>query len=181
MNQTIQGINDNILTFDQQIADEQAKLARDVQAERQPILARIEELNNENAKLAVAAQKAKIDIEDLEEGNAPFREDYAEIKRAIDRALGEREQTVGRINNLKRATQDSYANYHDNMSKLVQAINKTNWNARPIGPIGMFVKLKDNRWSVVLESFFAETLNAFVVTNQQDFDKLTHLKRQVKW
>lgn len=181
MNQTILGIQATIINYDQKIADEQTKLARDVQAERAPILARIEELNNECAKLALAAGKARTDIEDLEEANGPYREDFAEIKRTLDRAFADREQTLGRINNLKRANKDSYANYHDSMSKLVEAISDTNWNERPLGPIGMFVKLKDNRWSQVLESFFAETLNAFVVTNQQDFDKLTQLKRRVRW
>lgn len=67
------------------------------------------------------------------------------------------------------------------MPQLIRAINQDqNWKQRPIGPIGLHVKLNDREYGKMLESFFAHTLNGFVCVDNQDATRLRNYFRDYK-
>lgn len=181
MNTTILSMQDSIANYDQQIEAEQSKLARDVQSERQALITQIEDLHNENGKLAIQASKARNDSEDVQEQtNSKFTE-LADIKQAIIDKNSHQETTKGRLTNIRNVGNNSLQAYHSKMPALVQAIKSQSWKVTPIGPIGTCIKLKEQKWSRVLESFFAETLNGFIVQDHDDYTKLNNLKQRIGW
>ncbi|PWN49183.1 P-loop containing nucleoside triphosphate hydrolase protein [Violaceomyces palustris] len=56
--------------------------------------------------------------------------------------------------------------------------SETGWRKKPIGPIGMHIRLKDKKWASVLETVLSNHLNAFCVTNHADRQRLTTLMRR---
>jgi chromosome segregation ATPase len=48
------------------------------------------------------------------------------------------------------------------------------------GPIGREVKLKNGKWGKMVESFFGDTLNGFVVTNSDDRRTLNNIIRRCR-
>ena len=105
-----------------------------------------------------------------------------ELKKAIDAAadkvteadtaakakrqdVGQQEEQLRNIRN--RETPDTV--FHRNMPQLLTAIGReTRFRQKPIGPIGKHIKLLKPEWSSLLESFFGNTLNGFVVTCKSD-------------
>ncbi|KAK6498566.1 Structural maintenance of chromosomes protein 6, variant 2 [Arthrobotrys musiformis] len=69
--------------------------------------------------------------------------------------------------------------YGPNISKLLQAIDRTSWKTgKPIGPIGLSVKLKNKQWSSILERQLARVLTGFIALSLEDKDRLMSLTRE---
>ncbi|KAJ6256574.1 hypothetical protein Dda_8438 [Drechslerella dactyloides] len=78
--------------------------------------------------------------------------------------------TSGRSNNLSA--------YGPNTQSLLQAIEGARWKAKkPIGPVGLLVKLKYQTWSPILEKQLSKALSGFVAFSLEDKDQLMNLMR----
>lgn len=80
-----------------------------------------------------------------------------------------------RLDNINSDRGNVMAGYHPNMTKLLKAIeNDRGFREKPVGPMGLHIKLLLPRWSNILESKLNSALNGFVVTSKSD---QTHLAR----
>lgn len=61
---------------------------------------------------------------------------------------------------------------------LAAIARETRWHDKPVGPLGMHIRLRDRRWTSVIESVLSDPLNAFIVTNHHDRSLLAHILRQ---
>jgi chromosome segregation ATPase len=87
-------------------------------------------------------------------------------------------QILGQMNR-NRNSQDLA--FHQNMPHLLNAIqHETNFQHRPIGPLGKHVKLLKPEWSSILEKSFGSTMNAFLVSNKRDEKLLSDIMRRTK-
>lgn len=69
---------------------------------------------------------------------------------------------------------------HD-MPRIMAAIRReTRWHERPIGPLGMHIRLRERRWAPVIESVLSDPLNAFVVTNHDDRVRLARILKEFR-
>lgn len=68
---------------------------------------------------------------------------------------------------------------HD-IPKVCQLIkaNKNRFNKAPIGPIGMYIKLKDLKWANPVEFCIRKAMNNFICDSQQDRQALDRLCRE---
>lgn len=92
------------------------------------------------------------------------------------------ENVRDKMNQLRRA-QSSYMNvYGPQMQQLMNAIDtEKRWQDKPVGPMGMHIKLLKQDWSSILESVFGGALRGFVVTNYRDKDLLMSIMRKTQW
>lgn len=68
-----------------------------------------------------------------------------------------------------------------NIKNLLQDIERsTRFKQKPVGPMSQYVKLKDPKWSSILERQFGMALNAFVVTSRADSDELHNLTKKYR-
>lgn len=116
----------------------------------------------ELAKATQACDAAKKDIENWE----PKRS-------SLEQQLGE---ANGRLQNLQSQASDRLSAFGDKMDLVLRAINAEQWErGKPIGPLGMYVKLNDTTYQAALHSFMGSTLCQFVVHCDADRVKMMRI------
>ncbi|GAA5938070.1 hypothetical protein JCM10213_000824 [Rhodosporidiobolus nylandii] len=181
LNGTLKRIQGNIAEFNRQIVEEERKLSRDLEAERRPIREAIEKANNEVGKLSIRITEARRTLEETQEESRGVGEQYEAARARITDSHREFDQTKARLNHAKSSANNSLLAYGEKAPALVDAINRERrWVQRPIGPIGTLVKLNNQNYARMLESFFGPTLNGWIVTNPQDFGLMVEIKRRLR-
>ena len=180
-NATVKRMKDTIAQFDLEIAEARRKADRDTQAERQPVLDRLQEIEDTIVGAGREILKCRASIEDAEEARRAHGDTLTSLRDQINRAGEVEEGHRRRIQHLERAGRDTIVSFGDTMPAIMRAIQaETGWQKRPIGPIGQHVKLGSEfkGYAGVLESFFSDTLNAFLVDNERDKQLLNRILRQ---
>jgi len=89
------------------------------------------------------------------------------------------EQAKNRLQGLQSKGNQQMAGYHPSLQNLLRAMNnESRFRQKPVGPMGLHVRLLQPEWSSVIESWFAGALEAFVVTSKHDQNILTELLRR---
>lgn len=179
MNNTIQRLDATIAEFDRQILEEERKLSRDIEAERRPLRENVKKAEEDIVNLTKVIADARQSMDDIAEKLGRDTQQYDYVKQQISGAEQMQVETRGRLEAIKRSQGNALAAYGDKMPRFMQAINAEQWREKPVGPIGMHVKLNQPQYARVLESFFAATLNAFIVTNADDQRKLKGLHKRI--
>jgi hypothetical protein len=69
--------------------------------------------------------------------------------------------------------------YGKGLDHVMREINKRQWvGAKPIGPLGLYVKLRDPSWRTVVEANLGQTLSSFGVTRGEDVRTLRDVFRR---
>ncbi|GAA5878546.1 hypothetical protein JCM3774_000102 [Rhodotorula dairenensis] len=179
MNNQLSRLQARIEQFNEQIAEEEQKLSRDIEAERKPLRDNIARAEEQIAELAQRITTARQKESDANEAGRAEGQRYEGIRERIGAAEQTEREYAGRIQHIKRSQTDAYAAYGDRMPGFMRAIAaETRWQKKPIGPIGLSVQLNQKEYARALESFFAATLNAFIVTNPQDARLLKAMHKQ---
>ncbi|GAA5994173.1 DNA repair protein SMC6 [Rhodotorula paludigena] len=174
-NETIR-LKQTIAEFEAQIAAEEAKLARDIEAERRPLRERIAQSDAEVEQLAVQMQENRHATEDLAEKFERSVSEYEDVKSQLRNADGQASDIRGRIEYARRAQGDNLLSFGQKTPDIVRMIRQERgWREAPIGPIGLHVKLDKQQYAGVLESFFGATLNAFIVTSREDQQRMSRI------
>ena len=137
--------------------------------------------------LRTAARAAKNTHEDHKKQKA----DLVSEKRQAEEAIKEHSSTrVSKEHTVRHAEQrlrtlrdrvDRKDVYPPGMDLLESAIKRDNgFQEQPVGPLGDFITLRKPVWSKVLEKSLGSTLTAFVVTSQEDQQRLSNIMRKVK-
>ena len=62
------------------------------------------------------------------------------------------------------------------MDAVLAEIGRSKWiGDKPVGPFGMFVKLKDPRWAEILRNQLGSIMSSFAVTNAKDRSQLSQI------
>ncbi|KAF4556303.1 AAA domain-containing protein 7 [Elsinoe fawcettii] len=120
-----------------------------------------------------AAQEAQGDKRALENRRAEIegkKRSEEEARLAIVlKAKEEKKAAESVIQQLRNEAGQRTRAYHQSLGDLQRLIqHESRFKEKPIGPLGMHVKLKKPDWSSVIESVFGGVLNSFVVTNAHD-------------
>ena len=69
-----------------------------------------------------------------------------------------------------------------NLPRLLKAIQEDDgFRQRPVGPLGMHVRLTKPAWSSILEKSFGQSLDSFIVTSKEDQIRLSGLMQRINW
>lgn len=177
MNSTLEHLRATIDEFDRQIAEEERKLSRDIEAERRPLRENIAKANDEITRLTEQISTARRTMDELEAKRTEDGAQYESVKEHLGRAQNSIREIESRIEAAKRSQKNSLAAYGEKMPRFLQSIQSERWREKPVGPVGVHVKLNDPMYSRALESFFGPSLNAFIVTNLDDQRTLKRLHR----
>lgn len=116
--------------------------------------------------------------------------EIGEKKEELDQAeqeLGSQERSVDslneRLDGMRRASKSKITAFNNNMEKLLTQIKdhdrKNRWRQCPIGPMGMTMSLKYPEWSDIVETFWGNRINGFLVNNYEDKKELIRLMNSV--
>lgn len=170
--------------------------AKDVQKDIDAELQRIENSNGGfHAQrlngLALAQQKVAEARTNLEESEAqlPRLEDeeraaeveYESSHKPLDMKRREAEACHNQIQSLTRDADRVMAGFDPKMPRLLAMIQEdANFREKPVGPVGLHIKLLKPVWATILEKSIGTLLNGFIVTSKVDQQRLSGLMRQLK-
>ncbi|KAB8293183.1 hypothetical protein EYC80_007527 [Monilinia laxa] len=160
------------------------KIQREIEAEQQ----RIEDanggsLNRKFAEIEAAkaeASQAKAELERSHQEMQKLTEQSQASKIAVEKEQGpwtakqkEVEICRNRLREMQNKRPDPMSGFDRKIPELLQRIQQDRgFRQKPVGPIGLYVKLRDPKWSHILEVTLGNLLNSFVVTNKQDQARL---------
>lgn len=110
------------------------------------------------------------------------KEDLIRVTRSVNVKKSEIDNKQNNLRQISTAEGDFIKVFGTRLPVLLKAIsNEGGFSAKPIGPIGTYITLRDPKWWSILERFFGNTLTAFVVTNYEDSELLKRLMRSCNW
>ena len=106
--------------------------------------------------------------------NARRNED--EVKTMLESKQIEIRECGQRISSIHRP--DPMSPYGPNLPALLRDIASGSFQDKVIGPIGLNIRLTEPRWSSILEKFFGNLLNGFIVGGKEDQVHLSQLMQR---
>jgi chromosome segregation ATPase len=165
--------------FETRMAAEKARIADFSQSKQ-------DELNQRLQQATLDVQNAEADLKQAEslipekkkeatDLNAEGEETDREIQRAKNSVMGLREQ----IQRCKEQQNNSLVAYGQNLKKVLERIGGMRWHGqKPLGPLGVYVKLKDPVWADLLRIVLGSHMSSFVVTDPRDLPVLKNVLRE---
>lgn len=160
------------------MAAEKARIAEFSQSKQ-------DELNQRLQQAAFDVQNAEADLKQaealvLEKRNEAHalgkqgEETDREVQSAKNSVMGVREQ----LQRCKEQQNNSLVPYGHNLKGVLERIGGMRWyGQKPLGPLGVYVKLKDSVWADLLRVVLGSHMSSFVVTDPRD---LTVLKKMLR-
>lgn len=169
MNTSLTALNSSIKEYDEKISEETRRLEAHTQAKRDEFHRRLDA-----AKDAVAAaDRQNKEIIEQKRNELIKRDDIKSKGQAADdekRRLQERiTECQTMINKCKEQEKNSLAPYGLDIKGVLQSISRSQWHGdTPIGPLGLYVKLKDQRWAQLLRAQLGNFMTSFACTDARD-------------
>ncbi|CAG8661578.1 1871_t:CDS:10, partial [Acaulospora colombiana] len=175
----LKGVRDKIKNNNEELEEQRQRLARD--GEREAIRRRVEEAQQTFEE----ARRAHTDAGQAVEGLKQELESDRRALQEADREFTNLRNRVGdcdaNVNRLQRVATGSGgpAMYGDQMPEILRAIDNAQWRGqKPVGPLGLYVKLRDNRWANTLRVGIGNLLGSFAVTEHADRNQLKRILDQ---
>jgi len=175
MDTSLKSTNNQIKGYDERIAEETRRLEVNTQAKREET----------NRKLQAAKDKvaeAEAHLKDLENKMREKTEERnATGKEGVDaeQAMKAVQERVDHCNSMikKAKEQNNLAPYGKDIKNVLVQIRRMKWNGQvPVGPLGVYVKVKDpQQWAPLLRSQLGGFMTAFACTDARDRPQLKRL------
>lgn len=157
-----------------------AKCKRDIDVENQRLedangganTRKLAEIESAKQNLVEASSSAETHNERLSELVSKKDEAQKDLKRSEQTAANKRKEVQDaeqQLQSMNNSRGNIMAGYDPKMPKLLETIrNERRFREKPIGPMGLHIKLRDSKWSSVLEASLRGILTSFVVTSKAD-------------
>lgn len=171
--------NDEITSSLKKISDEKERCLKHDSGYQEKLRLKKDELSSQISTLKLDSSKIDILIEEIQEY---IRLETGKVLKIKDTVMVQ-DKTVRTLHDqlmsFQQAKKDRLVAFHPRMPILIQAIEQENqFISVPIGPFGKFIEVLKPEWSLVLETFFGTTLNAFLVKNTKDEKILRNLMQK---
>jgi chromosome segregation ATPase len=163
-----------------EIAQEEERLSNAEGPQQAERLRRLEELKEAVGDVEQRAADHLAQKDALNTSREKAAADFDKTKSPMQEQSRELERVAGLIARLQRDAGNKFAPFRQNMANLVRAVdNETRWRKKPVGPMGLHVKLKQQQWSSQIETTFGGVLDSFVCTNKEDQVILSQIMKRV--
>ncbi|KAF9241146.1 P-loop containing nucleoside triphosphate hydrolase protein [Melanogaster broomeanus] len=181
MNSSLTALNRSIKDYDDQIAQETRRLEVHTQAKRDDINRRLEaakeavaEADRQN-KALIDLKRSKVNEQDAIKGKGQAAENQ---KTQLQERITECQTMITRC---KEQEKNSLAAYGHDIKGVLESIGKMRWHGEtPIGPLGMYVKLRDRKWAQLLRAQLGGLMTSFACTDARDRQQLKRILDQSK-
>ncbi|KAJ7244992.1 P-loop containing nucleoside triphosphate hydrolase protein [Mycena haematopus] len=169
----IKTANNQIDEYQAAIDKEQERLEKDTESKREETQRKLA-----GARADVAA--AEVALKDIRDRRSALDDELRLHKDAGTAAESRQSELRAEVNNCDSAVQnclkadtDRYAAYGNNIQRVVAQIKQARWHGQtPLGPFGIHVKVRDQKWADLLRSQLGSLLSSFAVTDTRDIPAL---------
>lgn len=176
----VKRLKENVKRLETEVTNENGRLAGAEGEAHQGRVARLAELKAAVDEIKTAQMQHGTGIADLENAKRAAYEAYEAAKPPVDERKNTLKDAEGHLQRLQSNQPRPFAAYVPHMEQLVRAVNaETRWRTKPVGPMGMHIKLLKPEWSSAIEKTFGGSLGSFVVTCLEDQRMLVQLAKRV--
>ncbi|KAJ1972184.1 Structural maintenance of chromosomes protein 6 [Dimargaris xerosporica] len=149
---------------------EQQKAEADLNAMRQEKQAQISACQDRIATHEATLAEADQEFMRLRDASQKAQALQDDLQSQLDQRYQRIKDAKATIQNLQRQKQNHMTSFGPTMPDVLRSIAaETRWqSAPPLGPLGLYVKLKHPQWADTLESILNQVLNAFIVESHHD-------------
>jgi chromosome segregation ATPase len=167
---------------EESITRETAKLAAKEAGRQQELEGRLQ-------AAYTALKGAEEEMRAIQERQAEHRKETDQIKvegqRAADEVNTMRQQLDGLRSTIDRAQRSHthpLAAYGEGMGQALDNIKSARWHGDvPLGPFGLHVKIRDQRWANVVRNRLGQSMFSFLVTDARDRVQLKRIFDTCRW
>lgn len=162
--------NKDVQTLQKEISEANDNMTKVEQQKQQ----RMKELQDMQGKLSgfdKHLETARNDLFHIKSDLARKKEDELSLKGEVEQFNHKIASEKGSLEALRKGSGNVLMLYGKSMPRVLQLIeqNKARFKQVPKGPLGAYIKLKDEKWAVAVEGYLGQAmLRAFTVDNQQD-------------
>jgi len=147
--------------------------------QKEETISKISEQLNEKLKIeSIQIKKIESFTKSIELSQKEADNKKADLK-SSERTI---ESLKNDINDLNKSTNDQIYRYGHQMANLVKEVdvffNNGSFRHKPRGPIGMYIKPRDDEYSLAIEQCIGGLLTSFICANHQDEKILQELARK---
>ncbi|EJD06049.1 P-loop containing nucleoside triphosphate hydrolase protein [Fomitiporia mediterranea MF3/22] len=160
----------------ERIATETRKLQEDKKAEQEERQRKLEA-----AKKAVSEHEARRNeindhLRQFEEDMGPLKTKVADTETTLQNSKATMESCSRRLNELNRQAVDSVSVYGNNLQQILERISTMTWHGKkPVGPLGLYVSLRERQWTDIIRATLGSYMTSFAVTDARDRVQLRKL------
>ncbi|KAI0300233.1 P-loop containing nucleoside triphosphate hydrolase protein [Russula brevipes] len=170
---------DAMQKLEDRMAAEKARMAEFTQSKQDELTQRLQQ-----ATLAV--QAAEMDLKQAEALVVGKKNEVRTLREQGDQTEREtndaKNSVMGLREQIKRCVEqksNALAPYGHNLTKVLNDIGKTRWyGQKPLGPLGVYVKVKDRVWAGLLRIVLGSHMSSFAVTDNRDVPVLKKMLRE---
>lgn len=163
-------IADLRLKADAGLGDEQRTLLRDKEShqERLDSFLRQRPMSEETVRQRTSAQQQAKDEEDL------LGSQYSE-------SASHSSALQNKVNSLKGQKTDRVGLFGTGIHRVLQEIDRAHWTGpKPLGPLGQYIHLLDERYGPVIHSIMGDAMCGFSVRNARDRAQLLEILKRAQ-
>ncbi|RUP50873.1 hypothetical protein BC936DRAFT_137276, partial [Jimgerdemannia flammicorona] len=166
----------------QRIEEETRKLEASGRRKRDAVLAQVAELKVEIDAARGEAEQTRAELKE----NAAELEQVAQLERETRQKVDKTRNDIGEaettIRDLRGQQEDRVRAFGNQMPDILRDIaQERGFRVRPVGPIGMYVRVTRPEWIPVLEAVIGNSLNNFVCENHDDAKLLMNILSRRNW
>ena len=165
---SVQESTREVEAFDEKIANQTSAVSQ-VDPAVAKLKKDIEGLESLASKLRQNRPKSEQEVQEAEKAFEMAQHAEAQASGEALQASNAESASKEAVDNLRLQATNRLAAFGHNISSVMQEIDRARWvHSRPIGPLGMHVKLKDLKYRDAFHSVFGSTLCQFAVRCEQD-------------
>ena len=144
-------------------------------------LANLEEAGRAATDARAILEQNESEAPGLEQKRREAEDTLKKADEPLEAKRKEVESCRKRLADLNANRSDTMAGYDANIPRLLQMIrDDPGFREKPVGPMGLHIKLLNPIWSNVIETTIGRQSTGFVVTSKADQMRLSNLLRQLK-
>lgn len=142
----------------------------------------LQDLEAEIAKIKLQFPRLQQQIQSEQTERTRLVAEEEEARRQVETLQQEMQNLQGALQRLQHAQgAGPLAPYGQNMQAVVNEINRRKWVGRkPLGPLGLHVKLKDMKWKRLVEANLGNMMHSWAVTSGEDVRQLRDVFNQCR-
>lgn len=179
MNIDIGTLNASIEEYQSQLDEEQRKLNESQSGKKEKLLAELKQKEDEHAAAETREDELRAFVDSYSAEHKMKKEAVDQARRRDNDLRDEIEGYASSIANLQQIARGEAGKYGRNLERLFHLIDNHRWKGKkPVGPLGNFVRLRDQKWKSLLQIVIGWHMTSFVTENSADRQALIGMLRQ---
>jgi chromosome segregation ATPase len=166
----------SIANLDRQIEEEARRMETHTNEKREKARAKLDQAKSDWEAKDAELKKLEAEMRTSDEESQKAENEGRGLDDEVRQAEGEVANCRQQIVNCDNQAKSSFAPYGNNIPEIIEQTKKMKWHGNlPVGPLGVYVKLKDPKWATTMRLQLGNLMTSWAVTDARDRQPLKQL------